>query len=315
MGAEQSNTSLVFDDRIVMKVYRRVHRGTNPDVDVSAGLAAVGFEHVAAPLATWERDGTHLAVAQAFLAGGTDGWAMALTSLRDLYGTECNDPAECGGDFAGEAARLGTVTAQMHLALSVAFGVTDADPAEWSGLMASQLERVGAEQPWGPPVRTRFEAFRGLVDPGVAIRVHGDYHLGQVLRTDTGWFVLDFEGEPARPPAERTLPSSPLKDVAGMLRSLDYASAVALRDRGEAERESLGPITEEWERRNRSAFLDGYLMTDGIRDLLPTVDRDLRVVLAAWELDKAVYEVHYERDHRPDWVDIPLAAINRLIEG
>ena len=315
MGAEQSNTSLVLDDRLVLKVFRRIHKGPNPDIEVTSALAAAGFEHVAAPVATWEESGTHLAVLQPYLAGGTDGWALALTSLRDLYGSECDDPADCGGDFAAEARRLGSVTAAMHVALASALGTGAPDTGEWAGLMQRQLERVAAQEPWNSAAHATFEALRAMGSPGKALRVHGDYHLGQVLRTDTGWFVLDFEGEPARPLDERRERSSPLKDVAGMLRSFHYATAVVLREREEFELETLAPKAEAWERRNRKAFLDGYLSTDGIDDLLPPASEDTDRALRAWELDKAVYEVAYERDHRPDWADIPQTAIARLTAG
>jgi maltokinase len=315
MGAEQSNTSLVFDDRLVLKVFRRIHHGPNPDIEVTTALAEAGFEHVAAPVATWEESGTHLAIVQPFLAGGTDGWALALTSLRDLYGSECEDPADCGGDFAAEARRLGAVTGAMHVALAAALGTGTPDTGEWAGLMERQLERVAAHEPWNRRANDTFEQLRAMTAPGVALRVHGDYHLGQVLRTDTGWFVLDFEGEPARPLDERRERSSPLKDVAGMLRSFHYATAVVLREREEFETEALAPKAAAWEARNRAAFLDGYFGTDGVAGLLPPSPADVDVALTAWELDKAIYEVGYERDHRPDWVDIPESAIARLLTG
>jgi maltokinase len=315
MGAEQSNTSLVFDERLVLKVFRRIHAGPNPDIEVTGALADAGFEHVAAPVATWEEDGTHLAVVQPFLAGGTDGWALALTSLRDLYGSECEDPADCGGDFAAEARRLGAVTAGMHVALAESLGTATPDTGEWAGLMERQLERVAAQEPWNASAHAAFERLRSMGSPGVALRVHGDYHLGQVMRTDTGWYVLDFEGEPARPLDERRERSSPLKDVAGMLRSFHYATAVALREREEFELEALSVKAAAWEQRNRDAFLDGYFNTDGVAELLPPSSDDVLAALAAWELDKAVYEVAYERNHRPDWVEIPEAAITRLLTG
>ena len=312
MGAEQSNTSLVLDDRLVLKVFRRIHTGPNPDIEVTTALADAGFEHVAAPVATWEESGTHLAVVQPYLAGGTDGWALALTSLRDLYGSECDDPADCGGDFAAEARRLGAVTGDMHVALAAALGTGTPDTGEWAGLMERQLERVASQEPWNKTAHGMFEELRNMAAPGQALRVHGDYHLGQVLRTDTGWFVLDFEGEPARPLDERRERSSPLKDVAGMLRSFHYATAVVLREREDFELEALVPKAEAWEQRNRRAFLDGYFSTDGIDELLPPSRDDADRALRAWELDKAVYEVAYERDHRPDWVHIPETAIGRL---
>jgi maltokinase len=315
MGAEQSNTSLVFDERLVLKVFRRIHRGPNPDIEVTSALAGAGFEHVAAPVATWEQEATHLAVVQPYLAGGTDGWALALTSLRDLYGSECDDPADCGGDFASEARRLGQVTAQMHVALADTLGTADADTHEWAGLMERQLERTAAQAPWNPAATEIFERLRGMAAPGRAVRVHGDYHLGQVMRTDTGWFILDFEGEPARPLDERRERSSPLKDVAGMLRSFHYATAVARRGREDHEAEALTAKAEAWETRNRNAFLLGYFSTEGLSDLLPSDEDDVKSSLAAWELDKAVYEVGYEREFRPDWVEIPESAISRLLSG
>ena len=153
---------------------------------------------------------------------------------------------------------------------------------------------------------------RALKD-AAAIRVHGDYHLGQVLRTDAGWFVLDFEGEPARPLEERRQPSSPLKDVAGMLRSFDYAAAVALRERPEEARAAHQQQALAWEERNRQAFLKGYFATDGVAELLPGDTGDVLAALTAWVLDKAVYELGYEIAHRPDWAVIPEAAITRLV--
>lgn len=315
MGAEQSNTSLVFDERLVLKVFRRIHRGPNPDIEVTAALADTGFEHVAAPVATWEQDGTHLAVVQPYLAGGTDGWALAQTSLRDLYGSDCDDPRDCGGDFGAEARRLGQMTAQMHIALAGALGSGRANTHEWAGLMERQLERVAAQEPWNRAANDAFEKLRDMAEPGLAIRVHGDYHLGQVMRTDTGWFVLDFEGEPARPLDERRERSSPLKDVAGMLRSFHYATAVALREREEPAAEALTGKAAAWEQRNRDAFLDGYFNSEGIAELLPPSADDTLTALAAWELDKAIYEVGYEREYRPDWVEIPESAIDRLLSG
>lgn len=310
MGAEQSNTSVVFDERLVLKVFRRVHDGPNPDVEVPAALARVGYTHVPTPLGVWERDERHLAVVQPFLVGASDGWLLALASLRDLFGGDCDDPAECGGDFGAEAARLADVTGRMHLALADAFGRSDGDATVWAATMEAQLERVARDRPWFDAAKRIYAEFRALPSAGAAIRVHGDYHLGQVVRADTGWFVLDFEGEPARPVAERRMPTSPLKDVAGMVRSLDYAVVVALRERGEAEFERCKPLGRAWEMRNRAAFLDGYFAVDGIEALLPS---DPHRALLAWELDKAVYEIAYEAAHRPDWVAIPEEAVLRLI--
>ena len=161
-----------------------------------------------------------------------------------------------------------------------------------------------------------LEQLRTVGDPGPAIRVHGDYHLGQVLRTDAGWFVLDFEGEPARAVAERLALTSPLKDVTGMLRSLQYAAHFALLEREQHEQAELAPLAEEWERRNREAFLRGYFATPGISDLLPERPEEGDAVSLAFELQKALYELAYEQAYRPEWVVyIPTSAVQRMLAG
>ena len=308
MTVEQSNTSVVFDDAVILKVFRRVHDEPNPDVEVVDALAGVGYEHTAKPIGTWQRDGRDLGVAREFLAGGADGWHLALTSLRDLYESRC-PPEECGGDFAPEASRLGETTGQLHVALAKAFGTSTATPTAWSDALHAGL----IDAPDVSGVDVRYDALRSLVDAGAAIRIHGDLHLGQVLRTDTGWYVLDFEGEPRIPISERRKPSSPLRDVAGMLRSFHYAAEVALLERHEEPDDDLRRLAEAWVERNRAAYLDGYLATDGIDDLLPSGEAERNVVLDAFELGKAVYEVGYEREHRPDWEHIPRSAIERLL--
>jgi maltokinase len=312
MTAEQSNSSLVFEDRFILKLFRRLHDGPNLDAEVTLALDEVGFNHIAAPVAVWRRNGRDLAILQPFLAGGSEGWALALTSIRDLYAARV-EAARAGGDFAGEARRLGEMTGRMHVALADAFDVEPGDTSVWAEAMRTQLDRVAARSPWRASVTGAIKALERLPSPGPAIRIHGDYHLGQVMRTDTGWFVLDFEGEPARPVEERRRRSSPLRDVAGMLRSFHYATEVVLHERDDAERPDLAPLALGWEQRNRDAFLGGYRDAKGIDVLLPDEGEAFDTVLAAFELDKAVYEVAYERDHRPDWVSIPLAAIRRAV--
>jgi maltokinase len=180
--------------------------------------------------------------------------------------------------------------------------------------MQAQLDRLEEDDADGVAARQLVGRLREVDDPGLAVRIHGDYHLGQVLRTDSGWFVLDFEGEPARPLAERQMRSSPLQDVAGMLRSFRYAAAVALAERDERDHAELAPLAESWGERNRKAFLDGYLSAEGVQALLPAgAAQD--TILAAFELDKAVYEVLYEQAYRPDWVHIPRQAVRRLLHG
>ncbi len=325
MGAEQSNSSIVYDERIILKVFRRIQRGHNPEVEVTEALAAQGFTCVARPLATLRVRDFDLALLQPFLAGAVEGWALALTSLRDLFGLNDTasipvinldepppgppDPSQAGGDFAAEAERLGIVTAELHLAMAEAFGQRPADPWAWAEDIGAQVLRVSDASLDPGAVRRVLDDLRAVSDAGAAIRVHGDYHLGQVLRTDAGWFVLDFEGEPARPLEERRRPSSPLRDVAGMLRSLHYASMVALSDRDDVE------LAQAWEARNRQAFLDGYLAEAKRGSILPSDEQSLEAVLRAFELEKAVYELAYEESYRPQWRHIPRAALARLGRG
>jgi maltokinase len=316
LNVEQSNTSVVFDERLILKFFRRIAEGPNPDVEATRELARVGFPHISAPVAEWSRGPYDLAVLRSYLVGGADGWMLAATSLRDLYDRRVS-PAESGGDFAPEARRLAEVTAAMHAAMAEAFGTSPGDPEAWVDEMDVHLRRVAnGGDALGidvDAVEAMYARLRSVADAGPAIRVHGDFHLGQTMRTDHGWYVLDFEGEPARPLAERRRPSSPLKDVAGMMRSFHYAAQVGLLERGEDMDDELAALGAEWERRACEAFLDGYLDTDVIDKLLPADDASLLAVLDAFTLDKAVYEVGYELAHRPAWATIPLAAVGRLL--
>ncbi len=323
IGVEQSNTSLVYDERVILKVFRRLLAGPNPEVEVTSALNAVGFAWVAEPLATESGHGFDLALLQPFLAGATDGWALALTSLRDLFGVHdtqsmpvidlsapppAADPGQAGGDFAAEARRLGETTAAMHVALAEAFGREPGDAGRWADDIEAQARGSLADV---VPALAVLEELR-QADPGPAIRAHGDYHLGQVMRTDAGWYILDFEGEPDRPLEERQRRTSPLRDVAGMLRSLHYASAVALTER---DGDEFDLPAEAWESRNRRAFLDGYLPAAAKGGILPRTRASVDAILAAFELEKAVYELSYERAHRPDWEHIPRTALRRLAVG
>lgn len=319
---EHSNSSIVFDESSILKIFRKVEPGPNPDVQITRVLAEHGYDHVLAPLAELTRDGTDLAVLRDFLVGSTEGWELAHGSLRDLLAGGL-PPEESGADFAPDAERLGRVLAGLHLAMAAAWGSEPGDTKRWSSEMEANLAQVlgsaGATEPGFDvdAVRRRFQAVAGLDDAGTDIRIHGDLHLAQVIKSDAGWQILDFEGEPARRRDDRFTVSSPLRDVAGMLRSLHYAAATGLADwcADDEPAEHLCELVAQWEQRNREALLGAYYGTEGIDALLPSDEHGRAAVLCAFELDKAVYEVGYELGHRPDHVHIPLAGVNRLVSG
>ncbi|MGE3619515.1 MAG: hypothetical protein AB7L84_03540 [Acidimicrobiia bacterium] len=312
---EHSNSSVVYDEALILKVLRKVHPGPNPDVEIPRVLAARGLTSVVAPLAWLSRDGAHLAVLREFLVGATEGWQIAHTSVRDVLGSRL-PPEECGADFSADATRIGALLAELHLGLADAFGVDLVAPAVWADDMAEHLAEVAggpAATPFDPEaVRARFDALRAVRDPAPAVTIHGDLHLAQLVLADTGWYVLDWEGEPLRRRDDRFTRSSPLRDVAGMLRSLHYAAATVLAE-WDPDDEELCRLADQWEARNRAAFLDGYLGVEGIAALLPARPEDRAALLAAFELDKAVYEVGYELSHRPDLVGIPAGGVARLL--
>ncbi len=315
MGAEQSNTSLVYGDAYIYKLFRRLQPGPNPDVEVTRALADAGSPHVPAPLAWLEGpvDGTPttLGLLQVFLKGASDGWAMATASVRDLFAEGDLHADEVGGDFASEAERLGVATAEVHQVMAQALPTRTVgadDVVATAQQLHERLDAAAAAVPeLGPFVErlhAAYDAFGRRTDEVRVQRVHGDLHLGQVLRTQDGWVLLDFEGEPARPLAERTALMNPLRDVAGMLRSFDYAARHLLASSpGDAQ---LAYRATEWAERNRQAFCDGYARVAGD-------PREQPELLRAFELDKAVYEVVYEARNRPLWLPVPLGSIERIL--
>ncbi|MFC4061340.1 aminoglycoside phosphotransferase [Planomonospora corallina] len=311
LGAEQSNTSLVYGDSYICKLFRRLIPGVNPELEITGALALRKAAHIAQPYGWFETDldgeTTTLAMTQEFLSGANDGWALALASVRDLYNSPERSASEAGGDFSAESFRLGTATAEVHQELAAAFPTGVMEPAEVRELMDDQLRRLARaveEVPeLAPHAHVAEEAYRRVVEVAHEVpvqRVHGDYHLGQVMRTPTDWIILDFEGEPGQPLAERRALSSPLRDVAGMLRSFDYAARHLLADQPEAD--ELRPQAVEWAELNRSSFLAGYSAGGG------RLRGEDAVLLRALELAKAVYEVGYEARNRPTWLPVPLAA-------
>jgi trehalose synthase-fused probable maltokinase len=355
LGREQSNTSLVRAEREVLKVYRRLTAGLSPEVEMTDALVSQGFTHVLASLGTLEYHGegeepAQLAVVQPYLSGATEGWTLALTSLRDLLAAAADSgsppglpggvkaeeadgvtPEEAvlgqGSSFIPETERIGELTARMHLAMSGADLPPDLRPAvvtrdtlrAWVAEMRADLERVSGEAadaartllPVKAAIAQAFDAVGELEDGGLAIRTHGDYHLGQLVRTNDGWTVLDFEGEPDRELAARRTLQSPLRDVAGMMRSLDYAAAIELRDWSGPDKPDFAELSaraQAWARLNREAFWGAYRAAVRDTSLLPADDA-VAALLHAFELQKAVYELGYELGHRPDWAGIPLGFL------
>jgi maltokinase len=343
LGREQSNTSLVRDDSEVLKIMRRIESGPTPELEMTLALSRTGFTHIAKPLGAGEYvahggEPALAAMLQEFLRNGTEGWTLALTSLRDLYANAEEAPPEDdaarrqavleqGASFRSEAERLGDVTAEMHLALASpsldaemrATAITREMLDRWATEMTGELDRLlrndsaqlAPLRARRPVILARFDALRSLQDAGMAIRIHGDYHLGQVLRVDAGWVVLDFEGEPDRPLEARRVRSSPMRDVAGMRRSFHYAAAAALIERCTPDDTDWEPLFLQgvaWAEENCEAFWNAYLARASSGALLASPESTV-VLRDAFELQKAVYEVGYELGHRPDWVSIPLRRL------
>ncbi|MDT7576937.1 MAG: maltokinase [Pseudonocardiales bacterium] len=320
LGVEQSNTSVSWGEHSILKVFRRVLPGLNPDLELHRALRSVESNEVAALQGAIEGrlDGEPLTLGmlQDFAANSADGWSMALASVRDLLAEADLRADEVGGDFAAEASRLGETVAVIHQELRRALGETERDARElaaiWHQRLGVTTAAVPALAPHVDAIRATYDAVAGLGAPLPTQRVHGDLHLGQTLRTPRGWLVIDFEGEPAAPLAERVRPDSALRDVAGMLRSFDYAAFHQILQREPSAVNELAHDSQltwranEWAERNRSAFCEGYALRVG------TDPRDQRALLRAFELDKAVYELLYETRSRPAWAPIPLASIARL---
>jgi maltokinase len=313
LTGEQSNTSLMYSDVAILKVFRRLQPGVNPDIEIGVALTEHGARHVPRLLgsAHIERDAQTYAIAmlQEFMTTATDGWELAKASVRDLMAEADLHADEAGGDFAGEAYRLGVAVAEVHADLADAFGISaSGDLHERAAAMHSRLNSAIDVVPelaeLAPGLHAIYDAFGSAAAEVSVQRIHGDLHLGQALRTAQRWVVIDFEGEPMADLHERRLPDSPLRDVAGMLRSFEYAGHHRLAENGNVPQ--LAYRATEWTERNRTAFLDGYA-EGAAHDA-----REHPVPMRAFEADKAVYEAVYEARNRPAWLTIPLASLVRL---
>ena len=362
---EQSNTSVIFGGKAILKLFRKLEPGPNPDSEITDFLtrrtAFRGIARLAGSIAyaRSDGDGTTLAILQEFVPNQGDAWTATLVRLAEYYAAVLQGVEEegaAGQAFARtlaaadaeEARNLGTLTGRLHMALASGVGdpvmapepIEAADVAAWQAGMQASLDRVmgtlaSALESLAVPVRetarqvldlaprfrSELEALQSLGEGVTKIRVHGDYHLGQVLKTREGFAILDFEGEPARPLEERRTKQCALKDVAGMFRSFDYAAHVGLFAADEAAPEEAGlaerltPWAEHWLATVREAFLAGYLAEtwEAGASFLPRGREPLLTALRVFELDKAIYELDYELNHRPTWLRIPLEGLRRTV--
>jgi maltose alpha-D-glucosyltransferase/alpha-amylase len=370
---EQSNTSVTFGDRLVLKLFRRLEEGVNPELEVGRFLTDhTVFRHAAPAAGAIEvpddgpgnGTGSTVAILQGYVQNEGDAWAYALDAARESFERALALPADQPiptversvmdmvgdlpslltydliGPFLGSAWLLGRRTAQLHLAL----GSRPEDPVfapepvtrmyqrslyqSMRSTAATTLRRLSRHQV-GPEVEellareeelvARYTVVTGERISGQRIRIHGDYHLGQVLWTGRDFIIIDFEGEPARPLSERRIKRSPLRDVAGMLRSFDYATRSAMRspwvqDLSMEEKASLADWAQAWTHWVSATFLDHYFDVIGDSPLLPQTEEEIRRLLHAQLLDKAVYEVAYELDNRPEWLPVPVRGVLDLLD-
>jgi maltose alpha-D-glucosyltransferase/alpha-amylase len=327
--AEQSNSSIIYGHDYILKVFRKLEPGINPDIEIGAFLTAQGFKNTPATLATlaYQPDETasfFAAILQQFVPNQGDAWKYTLTCLASFDGSDL-------GTYSDSAKLLGIRTAQMHTALASDKTNPDFAPepftSEDAKSLASEISRQATstlalletkldalsitDQPLAQQVLNlkqritqRFTALAAISTSAKRIRYHGDYHLGQVLYTGSDFMIIDFEGEPARPLSERRAKALALRDVAGMLRSFQYAAY-------------SGPsaeLADSWFRQVSKLYLDAYLAEAGSQPFLPATPEQRTFFLNAFLLQKALYEVQYELNNRPAWVGIPLRGILSLTE-
>ncbi len=360
--AEQSNSSVLYGNRLILKVFRRLSEGINPDLEVGAFLTEAGYAHIPPVGGSLEyRKATGelitLGILQAFVRNLGDAWSFTLKALSEYYErvksmAQTPEPEALPeargliGNYLAAVELLGRRTAELHLALASDKKNPDFAPEPFSAAyqrllhqsiqdLAIQTFQLLDERMPELPEAIKGEAgrvrsleaqvldrFRWILDReinGLRTRVHGDYHLGQVLYTGNDFVIIDFEGEPARPISERRIKRSPLRDVAGMLRSFHYAAYGALRDRAAASPAEGGGLAEmeswanSWYAVVSTAFMNAYLAVAGQAEFLPQDREELTALLEVYELEKAIYEMAYELNNRPDWLRIPVRGVLQVL--
>jgi len=354
IGADQSNTAVIYGDAWFLKIFRKFERGPNPDMDIAQFLSETrGFTHSppfggALKLSDPAGDGV-LALVSGFTPNQGDGWTFSLDAVARYFDrvlesrTEMNEASIAeliGGVYPERARQLGQRTGELHLALAGGEDLADFAAEHYTSLYqrslyqgvrgsAGRVLRQLRRQLSRLPEAVREEAAAVVAGqanlyamigeltsrkiPALRIRIHGDYHLGQVLNTGKDFVILDFEGEPRRSLGERVLKRSPLVDVAGMLRSFDYAASAKLRQAAAADIPKLEPWARVWVDAVQSYFLESYFATVAGASFLPPEPADVALLLRVFTLEKAIYEVGYELSYRPDFLPIPLGAVSRLL--
>jgi maltokinase len=308
LRVDSGAVTLAMEDRLAFTVFTEIFPERRLGLELLAALDEVGFNHMPAPVAFWRRGGRDLGLVQEYLAGASVGWALAMTSVRDLYASG-GPPELAGADFGAEARRLGTMTARMHLALAEAFGRRNGDMHAWADELQAVISPLAPNLLDRPDVVDLFVELRSVKDPCFAVRTHGDFHLGRVYRTEQGWYVGDLDpgGRPFTragtvPGSDRdpdapsgdsvtALFRSPLVDVADMLGSFRHVATSAADERDPTGREGLVELAIAWEERNRHSFSAGYLDVPGIAELVPGDERTLHVMASAFELERTAQSI------------------------
>ena len=311
LPGDHTFTSLVLDESYLLKVFRHVYDGPNPDVEITEALGRIGYQGVSAPVRVWSRATTDLAVMRRLERTRGTGRTLAIDSLRELFNSR-RAPRDCKLDFAEEAENLGAEVARLHVALAEAFGADAADGAELAHDMVAQLSRVAEGRLDTARIEANYSRLAEAEDMGSSIRVHGSLGLDKSLRIRRSWMLVDFEGESGRPPGERRRPSSPLRDVAGMTRSFHHVATEALAE-VEVPDDEVRLLADSWAERNLNAFLSGYASVDEVHRLLPRTRASRDALLSVFELDRAVYEVAHEMSHQTALSDRTTEAVERLL--